>query len=55
MKKECIKECVIDGLHFIPGLEYEVERNSVDGKLYIDNVVKGYTTISIKELNNYFM
>lgn len=55
MKKLCIKECLIDGLHFIPGLEYEVERNLVDGKLYIDNIVRGYTTICIKELNNNFM
>lgn len=54
MKKKCVKYLCIDGLEFIPGLEYEYDFNPVDQNLYI-YTVWGYTTISPLALNTHFI
>lgn len=52
--RTCIKWCVLDGMEFIPGNEYTIDYNPVDGRIYIYNVW-GSTTISLRFLNNHFI
>lgn len=54
MEKLCVVTCRIDGLPFIAGETYKIERNPINGKLIIYNVW-GYTSITLSELNRYFL
>lgn len=54
MTKLCVKEFTKDTLMFIPGSEYKVTYNNIDGRLYI-YTVWGYTDISTSQLNSHFV
>lgn len=52
--KTCVEYLLLDGLEFIPGLEYKVEFNPVCKRMII-YTVWGYTFISPKLLNTHFI
>lgn len=54
MTKTCIKECVIDGLIFVVGLDYKVEFNPMSQALIIYHPL-GYTTVRKKILDTNFL
>lgn len=53
-KRLCIRDCKIDELPFISGLEYNVDFNSPCKKLIISNPY-GYTFISKEMLDKHFI
>ena len=53
-KRLCIRDCKIDGLPFISGLEYYVDFNPLCQKLIINNLY-GYTFISKEMLDKHFI
>ena len=54
MDRLCIKDCVIDGLIFVSGLNYKIDFNSFNNSLIIYHPF-GYTTINKKILDNHFL
>lgn len=54
MKKLCIRDCKINGLVFVCGIDYEIEFNPFNRKLIIYNLY-GFTTINKKELDRNFL
>lgn len=54
MDRLCIKDCIIDGLIFVSGLNYKIEFNSFTNSLVIYHPF-GYTTINKHFLDNNFL
>lgn len=54
MDRLCIKDCIIDDLIFISGLNYKIEFNPISNNLIIYHPF-GYTTISKNFLDNHFI
>lgn len=54
MNRLCIKDCIIDGLIFVSGLNYKIVFNSFTTSLIIYHPF-GYTTINKNFLGKHFL
>ena len=51
----CINDCIIDGLYFLCGNEYEIEFNPINNKMIIYNPSGYFTEIKKREIDKNFI